>query len=216
PITAGKTYHLKVVANGPRLQVYLGSDTTPVIDVTDTAYSTGLLGLNVYNGTATLRNANAGLTTNLSGPWTALTSIWTDTPAGKRSWATGDGFYLSAQSGADFTYEADLSLGNAVAAGLTFRANATATQHYTANINTSGGGQIKLWRPGADLATHSTPITAGKTYHLKVVANGPRLQVYLGSDTTPVIDVTDTAYSTGLLGLSVYNGIMTAQNADVA
>jgi fructan beta-fructosidase len=194
--------------------VYLGSNSTPVIDIVDTAYTSGLLGLNVYNGRATLRNANAGLTTNLTGPWSTTNSIWTDTPAGKRSWATGDGFYLSSETGTDFTYEADLSLGTAVAAGITFRANASLTQQYTANINTSGGGQIKLWRPGSDLATYSTPITPGHAYHLKVVAEGFRIRVYLGGSTTPAIDTIDTAYSTGLLGLSVYSGTATAQNAN--
>ncbi|HXA59471.1 MAG TPA: glycoside hydrolase family 32 protein, partial [Streptosporangiaceae bacterium] len=153
---------------------------------------------------------------NLAGPWQAAGGAWEDIADGNKATASGDGFYLSAQSGTDFTYEADLSLGNAVAAGLTFRANATATQHYTANINTSGGGQIKLWRPGADLATHSTPITAGKTYHLKVVAEGFRIRVFLGDDPHPVIDVADSAYGSGLLGLNVFSGAATAQNADAA
>nr|WP_243876654.1 glycoside hydrolase family 32 protein [Streptomyces sp. 846.5] len=216
PITPGHAYHLKVVAVGSRIRVHLGSGSTPVIDVVDPAYTGGLFGLNVYNGSATLRNANAGLTTNLTGPWSTTNSIWTDTPAGKRSWATGDGFYLSGETGTDFTYEADLSLGTGGAAGITFRANASLTQQYTANINTSGGGQIKLWRPGSDLATYSTPITPGRAYHLKVVAVGSRIRVYLASGSTPVIDIIDTAYSSGLLGLNVWNGTMTAQNANVS
>jgi fructan beta-fructosidase len=66
------------------------------------------------------------------------------------------------------------------------------------------------------LAVHSTPISAGSTYRLKVVATGTRLQVYLDNDATPVIDVTDTAYSSGLFGLNVYSGTMTAQNANLA
>lgn len=73
----------------------------------------------------------------------------------------------------DFTYEADLMLDRAVAAGTTFRATANAGGHYTANINTSGGGQIKLCRPGSDLATYATPISGGTFYHLRVVTSGP-------------------------------------------
>jgi fructan beta-fructosidase len=215
-IGAGKTYHLKVVATGPRIQVYLGEGTTPVIDVTDTAYAGGLFGLNVAIGRATLRNANAGLTSNLTGSWTPITSIWTDTPAGKTGWAPGDGFYLSSQTGADFTYEADLSLGSAVASSVTFRANSEATEHYTVNINNSGGGQIKLWRPGRDLATYGTPIAAGKTYHLKVVAEGFRIRVFLDGGTTAVIDVADATYRSGQFGFNVFSGSGTVQKADVA
>jgi fructan beta-fructosidase len=212
PVARRTVHHLKVVAVGTRLRVHLDGAERPAIDITDGAYGSGLYGLHVRGGKAALRNANAGLTTDLAGPWTTLTSIWTDTPAGKRGWASGDGFHLSAQSGTDFTYEGDLSLGSAVAASLTFRASADAAGHYTANINTSGGGQIKLWRPGKDLATYATPIAAGQVYHLKVVTQGYRIRVFLGDGPQPVIDATDTAYTGGLFGANVFSGAGTVQN----
>lgn len=43
-------------------------------------------------------------------------------------------------------YEGDVQLVSGGAAALTFRANADATEHYTANVDTAGF--VKLWRPG--------------------------------------------------------------------
>lgn len=53
-IDVGRTYHLKVVAQGISLAVYL--DGALVIEATDTAYADGRLGLNVFGGSAVLQN----------------------------------------------------------------------------------------------------------------------------------------------------------------
>ncbi|GAB3662267.1 hypothetical protein GCM10027589_25000 [Actinocorallia lasiicapitis] len=229
PIVRGQNYHLKVVAAGSRIKVFLNNGANPVIDVTDTSYASGLSGINLYNGAATIRNANAGpvgtdpepspgFTTNLTGPWTSVAGTWTDTAAGEKGSATGDGYYLSSQTASDFTYEADLrpdTAGNpGTAAGLTFRSNATATAHYTVNINTTG--EVKLWRPWTTLGTYNTAINPGTAYHLKVVATGPRIKIYFNNGTNPVIDVTDTTYTTGRLGLNIWNGTTTTQNATIS
>ncbi|WP_460364871.1 GH32 C-terminal domain-containing protein [Actinocorallia lasiicapitis] len=231
PIGHGQNHHLKVVAVGSRIKVFLDNGATPVIDVTDTSYSSGLSGINLYNGAATIRNANAGpagtdpdpdpepgFQTNLAGPWTSVSGSWTDTTAGQKATSAGDGYYLSSQTASDFTYEADLrpdTAGNpGTAAGLTFRSNATATAHYTVNINTSG--EVKLWRPWTTLGTYNTTINAGTIYHLKVVAAGPRIKIYLNNGTNPVIDVTDSTYTSGRLGLNVWNGTTTTQNANIS
>ncbi|EAU63040.1 hypothetical protein, partial [Stigmatella aurantiaca] len=58
PIVAGRTYHLKVVANGARIQVYLNNGTAPVIDATDTSFASGLFGLNAHDATALIQNVN--------------------------------------------------------------------------------------------------------------------------------------------------------------
>ncbi|MEV0561733.1 GH32 C-terminal domain-containing protein [Dactylosporangium sp. NPDC050588] len=144
------------------------------------------------------------LESNLAGPWRAAGGSWGDAATGKRGTASGDAFYLSNTTAADFTYEGDVTIVNGTAAALTFRANADATQHYTANIDASG--VVKLWRPGRDIATYPTAIVPGRTYHLKVVAAGASIKVYLGGGTMPVIDATDTAYSSGYLGANVYDG----------
>ena len=157
-----------------------------------------------------------GFLTNLAGPWSPTAgSTWTEPlSGGKQGAAGGDGFLLSAQTGGDFTYEGDVRVVSGVAAALTFRANADATQHYTANVDTTG--VVKLWRPGRDIAVYPTPLVAGRTYHLKVVANGSRFLVYLDNGTVPVIDATDTAYANGRFGLNVYAGTGLIQNITVS
>ena len=215
-ITPGRTYHLKVVTAGAAIKVFLDHGTAPVIDATDTAYSSGYLGANVYNGTGTVQHLTLngpGFTTNLAGPWQPVNGTWTTAAAarpGARGNAAGDSFYLSRTVAADFTYEGDLTIVNGTAAALTFRANADASQHYTANIDASG--VVKLWRPGRDIAGYPTTITPGRTYHLKVVAVGASIKVYLNNGATPVIDATDTAYSSGFLGANVFDGTGVVQH----
>ncbi|USX55601.1 glycoside hydrolase family 32 protein [Lentzea sp. HUAS12] len=206
PIAKGQTYHLKVQTAGSRIQVWLNHGTTPIIDATDTAYSSGRFGANVYRGAATVQNLNTGpggFPGFPSGPWTATGGTWTTTPDSLRANASGDAFYLSDRTASDLVYEGDLTVVNGVAAGLTFRAGADGAG-YTANID--AGGMVKLWRPGRDIAVHATPIVQGRSYHLKVQASGSRIQVWLDGGTAPVIDAVDTTYGEGRIGLNVYGG----------
>ncbi|MGW7287562.1 hypothetical protein ACWGH4_18970 [Streptomyces sp. NPDC054847] len=152
------------------------------------------------------------LESNLAGPWQAVSGTWADTAAGKRGAHPGDAFYLSDTTAADFTYEGDLRVVNGAAA-LTFRANADATQHYSANIDTNG--LLKLWRPGHDIATYPTTVTPGRTYHLKVVASGSNIKVYLNNNTTPAINATDSTYPSGRLGINTFNGASEFQDVNV-
>lgn len=216
PVSAGRTYHLKVRTDGSRIRVWLDNGTDPVIDTTDTAYSSGLFGVNAYNGTATVQNLNtgtAGFSAFPAGRWTPRGGTWTVTPTGLRGNSAQDGFYLSDRAGGDFTYEGDLSVTNGTATGLTFRAGADGAG-YTANIDT--GGMVKLWRPGRDIAAYTTPIAEGRAYHLKVRTDGFRIRVWFGGGATAVIDETDDAYTSGLFGVNGFAANSVAQNLTVS
>ncbi|WP_431968626.1 glycoside hydrolase family 32 protein [Actinacidiphila sp. bgisy160] len=215
PISAGRTYHVKVQAEGSRIRVWLDNGADPVIDATDSTYSGGLFGVNVYNGAATVQNLNTGaggFSAFPAGRWTPHGGTWTVTPAGLRGSSSQDGFYLSDRTGGDFTYEGDLSVTNGTATGLTFRADGSGVG-YTANIDT--GGMVKLWRPGRDIATYATPIVEGRTYHLKVRTEGSRIRVWFGDGADPVIDATDDAYTSGLFGVNGFAANTLAQNLTV-
>ena len=212
PITAGRTYHLEVVATGDRLRVYLDHSAQPVIDATDTAHASGRLGANVFDGQATVDNLqlnSPGFGTDLAGPWHPVGGTWTAPGTALQSRGAGDTFYLSSQTGTDFTYSADLTPVTGTAAGLVFRADADGTAHYTANVDVTG--LVKLWRPGHDIATRAATIVPGRTYHLSVTARGPDLRVSL--DGVEVIHATDTTYPSGLFGLNGFAG--TARFRDV-
>jgi fructan beta-fructosidase len=217
PIHTGRSYHLKVVAAGARIQVYLDHSSSPVIDATDTAYAGGCLGANVFSGAGTVQNLVLGgpgfVTANLAGPWQPTAGVWTVTGApraGLHGTNGGDAFLLSGTTVTDVGYEGDVTVVNGVAAALVFRAAEDASGHYTANVDTTG--LVKLWRPGRDLGTYATPVLEGRTYHLRIVATGARLRVYFEHGTTPVIDVTDGTYASGLLGVNVFRGSAVFQN----
>ncbi|MGV9425918.1 glycoside hydrolase family 32 protein [Streptomyces sp. NPDC003656] len=215
PIATGSTHHLKVQTNGDRIRVWLDNGADPVIDATDSTYTSGVFGANVYSGTATVQNLNTGtggFTSFPTGRWTPRGGTWTVGPDGLHGRTTQDGFYLSDRTGADFTYQGDLSVTNGTATGLTFRADASGAG-YTANIDT--GGVVKLWRPGKDIATYKTTVVEGRTYHLKVQTNGDRIRVWLGNGADPVIDATDSTYASGLFGVNGFAGNTVAQNLTV-
>ncbi|MGX6739530.1 glycoside hydrolase family 32 protein [Streptomyces xantholiticus] len=215
-VTPGRTYHLKVVASGSNIKVYLNNSTTPAINAADSTYASGRLGVNTFNGTGDFQNLylnTTGFRTNIPTGWQPVNGTWTDPAWGKRGVHSGDAFYLSDTTAADFTYEGDLRVLNGTAAALTFRANADATQHYSANIDTNG--LLKLWRPGHVIATYPTTVTPGRTYHLKVVASGSNIKVYLNNSTTPAINVTDSTYASGRLGVNTFNGTGEFQDVDV-
>ncbi|TDD07500.1 glycoside hydrolase family 32 protein [Nonomuraea deserti] len=152
---------------------------------------------------------------NLPGQWRVVSGSWTDVAAGKQGSAGGDAFYLSDHTGSDFTYEGDVRLVDGTAAALTFRADARAGRHYTANVD-SKAGVVKLWRPGRDIATYKAPIEAGQTYHLKVVTQGQSIKVYLDDRAEPVIDAKDDQYASGHFGLNVFDGTAQFQNIRVS
>ena len=154
------------------------------------------------------------LVDNLGGQWYADSGRWSDDSGGKKGASGGDAFYLNTKTGDNFSYEADVRLESGVAVAITFRSDRDATRHYTANVD-SAAKVVKLWRPGRDIATYPLDVQLGRTYHLKVVATGPRLRVYLDGGTTPVIDAVDDTIGSGQFGLNVFNGVGVVQNVRV-
>ncbi|HVO41628.1 MAG TPA: protein kinase [Aggregatilineales bacterium] len=142
---------------------------------------------------------------------------WTDDARGiAAQYGGGDDFYLSTDTGSDFTYEGDLSIGDGSpdgAAGLAFRVSGPLTSGYVANINMTGGGEVKLLRfPPVKLASVPVPIQRGQTYHLKVIAAGSSLKVFFNNNPVPLIDVTDTTYPSGSYGLNIFQTSAVFQN----
>lgn len=64
-IRLGATYPVRILAQAGRIQVFLAG--SPIIDVTDTRYSTGYLGLNVFGGRAVFQDATLTVPTLSSG-----------------------------------------------------------------------------------------------------------------------------------------------------
>lgn len=118
----------------------------------------------------------------------------------------GDGWdncYMLSSTEADHvSYECDLSIEYAVAGGLVFRASSDAEHFYCVSL--SPGGSIKLWTPQHVIVEKPVDIQKRTVYHVKVVADGDHISVYL--DGREFIDVIDSSYSSGYLGLQVCFG----------
>ncbi len=135
--------------------------------------------------------------------------------------STNYGFYLSADGSNDFIYEGDITLtrtpSGTSAAGLAFRIKDDPfTSGYGVNMTLRDGGHISLLSfPAHVLVTYKTPIKEGDTHHLKVVASGSTIQVYLDHDTAPILNTTDSTYTGGRFGLNVYQSTALFQNVFV-
>lgn len=205
-VAAGQARHVKVVALGSRIRVYLDHHSTPVIDVVDDTYSSGLLGVNGFNAGAVFNNlvvdGNDPLAATLQTGWTSHGGSWTAPFGLVRGRATGDAAMLSATTASDLDYSAQVRVNTGRAAALVFRSNDDATQHYAATIDTDG--LVKLWRPGRVLAEKPWPVRPGAWYDLRVRAVGPDITLWV--DGRLALHINDPTYATGWVGLNVFDG----------
>ncbi|ADB52408.1 cellulase N-terminal Ig-like domain-containing protein [Conexibacter woesei] len=219
-IAANTTYHLKVVTKNQRIKVYFNGESSPSIDVTDSSYASGRFGIGVYNdgrsGAArfnhTVQSPSTGFETTLgSFSATGNSTSWTEQPAGLTGDAE-DGVYVSSTTGTNFTYQADIRLDTAQAAGLVFRSGANPfSASYIANFDREEG-KVKLFKlaPGYTLlGSANRTIQLGTSYRLRVVVSGSSMSVYFDNEASPAVTVTDSAFASGRFGLSTYRGIAT-------
>ncbi|MCY9663556.1 DUF1080 domain-containing protein [Paenibacillus alginolyticus] len=217
------TYHLKVNAAGSTLEVYWGNNAAPVIEASDTAYSNGYLGLQVWNSSMLFQNITVHdlsavfphVITNLSG-WATSGDAGTvsNSTYGMLLTSGGNFFDLSTTTADNFTYESDVTIRQFQGVGtLVFRSNNSGWGSYMLQID-PGGSRIRLKDANGDreLGVYSVSLATNTTYHMKVKAVGSTLQVYWGNNATPVIESNDTVYSGGYLGLQVWNSSMLFQN----
>jgi hypothetical protein len=103
-------------------------------------------------------------------------------------------------------------LDDATEGGVLFRTSSPAVgvdayKGYYAAVSTKGslilGKSNNAWQ---SLKEIPATIVKNKPYHLRIVAKGDRIQVYLDDMTTPQITVTDATYTAGAIGLRQYSG----------
>ncbi len=140
----------------------------------------------------------AAADTNLSG-WVTSGDSGTlmNNADGKLLTSTGNFFALSTTAADNFTYEADVTIRRFQGVGaLVLRSNNSGWGSYMLQIDPVGGWiRLKDANGDRELGVYSVSLAANTTYHLKVRAVGSALQVYWGSNATPVINVNDTAYN---------------------
>ncbi|QDU58937.1 DUF4185 domain-containing protein [Aeoliella mucimassa] len=108
-------------------------------------------------------------------------------------------------------------------AGLLFRGSEyhTGTDQfagYYAGIQPGTGVVLGRMDQGswALLASATMPIVAGQNYHLKVIAEGDLIEVYLDDMTTPCFAVVDATYGSGTTGLRAFSSVATWDNFSIS
>ncbi len=129
--------------------------------------------------------------------------------------ASGQGYKVMAKNTefSNVSYEADLKItGGTGDAGILFRVTGASVGGdnvigYYAGINAGGDAVIlgKMNNNWNELTRVPKTIDINKTYHLKVVAYGTLIKVFLDDMATPVISFNDNTYTRGAIGLRIYN-----------
>ena len=134
-----------------------------------------------------------------------------------------DTLAMFATSHSDIEINASLRLGewngSAAAGALILRSSADGDSGYYVNFDPNllesrlllkvNGG----FSDSGVLATAPLLLRVGATYPVRVLAQGSRIRVWLADGADPIIDVTDTTYTSGVLGFDVFGGLAAYQDA---
>lgn len=169
----------------------------------------------VYPTTSFNPTVFSGLAGELGASWTPYDGRWyqsgasiiSDTPAG------GATLTYDQRTGANFTYTGTITLLSGLEAGLSFRLGSEfkevprvedVREDYVKGydvILSRSERRIKVARrPYQVIASYPLQVSMDSPYLVKVIANGSRIQVFLGQ--VRVIDVFDNKYASGRFGLT--------------
>ncbi|XHR27302.1 MAG: DUF5005 domain-containing protein [Chthoniobacteraceae bacterium] len=160
--------------------------------------------------------------------WQPYGGTWSITGGKYVVTASLTGYYSIAKGivASDFAYEADVACTSSTSSGqsgIIFRGsnfqvgsdnyygyNVTLKPNSGVSLGTSNGGGTH-----SNIATKSMAVVSGSSYHVKVVAIGTSLQVYVTNMTTPIISATNSTYSSGGIGVRVYQATGSWDNISV-
>ncbi|MEC0370645.1 GH32 C-terminal domain-containing protein [Paenibacillus chibensis] len=209
---SGDIVHLKVKAEGSSLKVYWGSAYQPVIDVRDSAYQKGRLGLHVWDGAALFQNimvsslnGNIGAASAAKGSWQPDLKGWKGSAVGGQA-----AWEMHASRLTDGVYEGNVMLQEGASAGLLFRGDAQGSTGYVA-VLFSQGDRIGVQLRNADgnvlrTSGDTYPNVPGAKHHLEIKAAGQRIQVFVDGYEPAAIDVKDGSFLSGFVGMKVDAG----------
>ncbi|MGW9528653.1 GH32 C-terminal domain-containing protein [Paenibacillus terrae] len=211
----GDIYHLKVSVEGFHFKVYWNEGYSPIIDVVDTTYSSGYLGLNVWNGSALFQNIQVSdMDTNVGEPL-LIRGKWHPDLRGQRAEGINaeDALKIYGSAAADLVLEGSVMLNPTepgMEAGLFFRGNQEGTEGYVASVQDEGNQvRIQLMKADGTLVTSSVqtyPNTTGGKHSLEINAYRERIRVFVDGYTPAAIDIMDSSYTNGFIGLKGTGG----------
>lgn len=144
---------------------------------------------------------------------------------GTSEYASGEKALVRGYKWSDFTYEADVKIasGTTWTGGLLFRVKNAGMgrllfEGYYVGLNPSQNNIILGRSNGRDwttLKTYSMTINTDTVYRMKVVTSGVNIKVYVTDMVTPKIDINDSVYYEGALGLRTSNSITYFDNINI-
>ncbi|MBI0578649.1 GH32 C-terminal domain-containing protein [Neobacillus cucumis] len=212
-VQEGGIYHLKVKVVNDNIKVYWENKYAPIIDVKNSTYKKGFLGLNVWDGAALFQNVKVSeLSTNL-GPSLYKEGSWEPAIKGLKGIVI-DGVKAKQvfnKSASDFVLEGNVSFDqNSSEAALLFRTNDQGTTGYQAALIKEGStvkAQLKKV-DGTVLKTsdRSYKTQEGTKHHLEIITNGNQIELYVDGYSEAAIKAVDRSYSTGFAGFTITSG----------
>ncbi|MGZ0039932.1 GH32 C-terminal domain-containing protein [Paenibacillus ottowii] len=211
----GDIYHLKVKVEGSQLKVYWDEGYHPIIDVVDTTYASGYLGLNVWNGSALFQNIQVSDMDTNAGELLLTRGKWQPDLKGQRAEGTSmeGALKIYGAAAADLVLEGSVSLNSSqpgMEAGLFFRGNQVGTEGYIASVQGENHQvRVHLRKANGTLITSSAmtyPDTSGSKHSLEIIAHGERIRVFVDGYTSAAMDIVDSSYSCGFTGMKAIGG----------
>lgn len=148
-------------------------------------------------------------------------SKWTVTQDGIRGTYTSDANYVAKETAGDFTYEADMMLGESGGAGsILFRASKDGRSGYYFNLDPNMKAYRLFYKMNGRfeerMVIGRVPafIQPGKTYKVKIEAKGPHIQIEV--DGQKIMDIKDGTFADGHFGVNVFGGQASYQHVNVS
>ncbi len=140
--------------------------------------------------------------------WTSSQGTWTNPGDHMRGEHTGSAWNMHTSSGDNIVYTGTVTLVSGDAAGLVFRSSTDGSSSYDVTLDASDDA-FKVGRRAPYQVLGSYPVTVqyNRPYEIKVVASGSTIEAYL--DGWRILTVTDTTYTSGRLGVMVYQSTAT-------
>jgi len=145
--------------------------------------------------------------TVFGGNWVARNGTLSSVPGS----ANGAKSLAMATAFTNLTYEGDITVGAVGNAGLIFRVNkpdigSDAYCGYYVGLN-AGQSELEFgWASNSWQVITNVPmaISANFVCHLKLKAEGPHLQIFVGGNPVPAVDVEDSHFASGMIGVREY------------
>jgi hypothetical protein len=141
--------------------------------------------------------------------WTPNLGTWTN-PGNHMhgEYASGNAWNIRSSTGGDIVYQGTVNLLSGNAVGLVFRSSADGTSSYDVILDAEDNVfKISKRPPYTVLDSYSMSVQRNHPYQIKVEANGDTIDAYL--DGVKRLTITDTAYTTGHLGVILFQATAT-------